>query len=157
MSAKREKALVVSRFEKVCALRPNGRCRRDACVPVRWRLPCAPVQSRLAKPHHDRCLQRQYKDRSDQQYDDPIRRLPDSVDTTPISQLNVAAPMMPAMNSGAALRVASGPKIRVKRTMFVGKIADVPSPAIAAPTVANVSLVTINEHADKERYRARSR
>lgn len=35
--------------------------------------------------------------------------------------------------------------MRVKRTMFVGKIADVPRPASAAPIVAVVSLATISE------------
>jgi hypothetical protein len=66
----------------------------------------------------------------------PIRRLPYCVDTTPISQLKLALPQTPAMKSGVADRVACGPNIRVKRTMLVGKIADVPRPASAAPTIA---------------------
>src|SRR6188508_2390728 len=43
------------------------------------------------------------------------------------------------MNTGVALRVAVGPKTFVNRTMFVGKIADDPSPATAAPTIERES------------------
>ena len=75
----------------------------------------------------------------------PMRKLPYVVDTTPINQLNDAEPQIPDMNNGVARRVAAGPNIFANRTMFVGKIADVPSPAIAAPIVAKPSPTTIRK------------
>ena len=50
-----------------------------------------------------------------------------------MSQVVKAAPSVPQIKSGVARRVADAPKIFVKRERFVGKIEDVPNPAIAAP------------------------
>src|SRR5688500_3168210 len=75
----------------------------------------------------------------------PIRRLPNVDETRPTSEPTEAAPSVPEMNSGVDCLVAAAPKTRVNRTMFVGKIAELPSPATAAPVTANVSLDTINK------------
>jgi len=72
----------------------------------------------------------------------PERRLPKIDEIKPMSELMTAAPLVLAMNIGAACSVAVGPKTRAKRAMFVGKIAELPNPAIAAPMIANESLVT---------------
>src|SRR5687767_706513 len=74
----------------------------------------------------------------------PIRRLPNVDETSPTRALTDAAPSVPEINIGVAWRVAAAPKTRVKRTMFVGNIAELPRPATAAPATANVSLDTIN-------------
>ena len=51
-----------------------------------------------------------------------------------MSSAEDAAPAVPLRNSGVARRFASGPNVLTKRDTLVGKIEDVPSPAIEAPT-----------------------
>ncbi len=57
-----------------------------------------------------------------------------------MSQVVRAAPSVPEMNSGVARRVAVAPKVLVKRAIFVGKIEDVPKPAIDAPSARMPSV-----------------
>ena len=73
----------------------------------------------------------------------PVRRLPNVDETNPTRELTTAAPEVPAMNIGAACSVACGPKTRANRTMCVGKIAELPNPATAAPTIDHDSLETM--------------
>ena len=54
-----------------------------------------------------------------------------------MSQVVKAAPRVPQIKSGVARLVAAAPKVRLKRDKLVGKIDDVPKPAMAAPTLKN--------------------
>ena len=75
----------------------------------------------------------------------PQRKLPRRKEANPTREVIAAAPAVPDMKIGVAFRVAPGPKIFANRTMFVGKIAEHPSPAIAEPINSSVSLITIRD------------
>lgn len=50
-----------------------------------------------------------------------------------MSCVTSAEPSVPETNNGVARLVAELPKVSVKRAIFVGKIEEVPSPAMDAP------------------------